>query len=268
MKQKTQASDHVPFRGGGFLIDEGGRRGVSTLAIVLLIAAWQLASGLGLINPAFLPSPFKVLETLYDLALTGQLWADCSASLFRIIVGWSIGTALGLAFGVLMALSTIVRNVGKPLVAALFPIPKIAVLPLLILWLGVGELPKVTVIAFGVFFPTVISTYTSIDNVPRNLIRMAQSFGVPLRTIVRSILLPGALPGIVAGMRISTGYSLTIIVAAEMIAAEHGIGSFIMLAGTLFRSDQLIAGVVLLAIIGLTIDRILSVLENRWFRWR
>ena len=158
--------------------------------------------------------------------------------------GWIIGTAAGLAVGLAMGIFSAARAAGLPIVSALFPIPKIALLPLLILWFGIGEPSKVATIALGVFFPTVISAYSACDSVPRNLIRMGQSFGLPATDIVAKILLPGAMPGILAGFRISASVALLLVVAAEMIGAQHGIGAFVLAAGNLMQTDQLLAGVV------------------------
>jgi len=158
--------------------------------------------------------------------------------------------------------------VGLAFVSALFPIPKVALLPLLILWLGIGESSKVATIALGVFFPTVISVYSGIDNVPRNLIAMAQSFGVPQRSILWKVVLPGALPSIISGFRISTSTALILLVSAEMIGAQFGIGAFVLQAGNMMLTDQLLAGVTLLSILGLLISALLSRLEARLLRWR
>src|SRR6185312_15201261 len=135
-----------------------------------------------------------IVDALWQLTMSGDLWRHLSISLVRIGSGWIIGSALGVVLGILMGLTSSGRAIGMPLVSAIYPVPKIALLPLLILWLGIGEAPKVVVIASGAFFPTVIATLASIDSVPRNLIRMAQSFNLPMRAIVWKIMLPSALP--------------------------------------------------------------------------
>src|SRR5208282_3045508 len=116
---------------------------------------------------------------LYRLAADGTLWVHLSASLVRIAGGWSLGTACGLGIGLAMGIFSAARAAGLPIISALFPIPKIALLPLLILWLGIGEQAKIVTIALGVFFPTAITAFSAVDSVPRNLIRMAQSFNLP-----------------------------------------------------------------------------------------
>ena len=154
------------------------------------------------------------------------------------------------------------------LVSALFPIPKIALVPLFIIWFGIGEGSKFATLAIGVFFPTVISTYSGIDNVQRNLITMGQSFNLSTWSIVRKIMLPGALPSVLAGFRITISVAIILLVAAEMIGADSGIGAFILSAGNLYRTDDLIAGVVILSLIGLVLSAILTRVERAAFTWR
>jgi ABC-type nitrate/sulfonate/bicarbonate transport system permease component len=185
-----------------------------------------------------------------------------------MLVGWALGVVGGVALGIAIGLSTVARSIGIPGVNALFPIPKIAIMPILILWLGIGEASKVATIALGVFFPMAVSTFGAIDNVPRNLVRMAQSFGTPFLDIVRKVLLPGALPGILSGLRISASIALLLVVAAEMIGAERGIGAFVMQAGNLMQTDRLLAGVVVLSVLGLLVGTVLTRLERLLLRWR
>ncbi|SLN55272.1 ABC transporter permease [Oceanibacterium hippocampi] len=256
----------VRFRGGGFA--PRPKRWASWLAFAVIISAWQIASMSGALPALFLPSPYEIALALQAIAADGTLARHLGASLGRIAWGWSLGTLAGLAVGISMGIWSLARSVGIPIVSALFPIPKIALLPLLILWFGIGEPSKVATILLGVFFPTVISAYSAVDNVPRNLIRMGQSFDMPYAQIVRKIVLPGAMPGILAGFRISSSIALILLVAAEMIGAEFGIGAFILSAGNLMQTDQLLAGVVLLSMLGLLISALLARLERRVLKWR
>ena len=184
-----------------------------------MIALWQLAGSAGWVNPLFLPAPSAIAVAIYKLAMSGALWQHLSASIVRIGSGWLLGTVAGVIVGFAIGLSTLARGVGITFISALFPIPKIALLPLLILWLGIGEEPKIATIALGVFFSTAISVYSGVDAVPRNLIRMAQSFNVPFHAIVRRVIWPGALPSILAGFRITASVALLLVVSAEMIGA-------------------------------------------------
>jgi len=256
----------VPFRAQGF--SPRARPAAPWIAFIAAIAIWQASSSLGWLNPVFLPSPESIARSLYELTINGTLPRHVLVSLARIGSGWIIGTATGILIGLSLGLFTTARAIGLPFVSAIFPIPKIALLPLLILWLGIGETPKVATIALGVFFPTAIAVYTGVGAVPINLIRMAQSFNVPFLDIVRKVVLPGALPSIIGGFRISASIALLLVVAAEMIGAETGIGAFVLQAGNLMQTDQLLAGVVTLSILGLLIGKLIGTLEARLLRWR
>jgi len=256
----------ITFRGGGFLI--AARPGAAAIFFLAVIGLWEWSVRAGWLSPLFLPAPSAAVAALYDLTVSGLLWKHVGVSLWRIVAGWTIGTAAGIAAGIAMGVWSLSRAVGLPFVSALFPIPKIALLPLLILWLGIGEPSKVATIALGVFFPTTIAVYTGIDNVPRNLIRMAQSFNLPAGAVLWKVVLPGALPSILAGFRITASIALILLVAAEMIGADYGVGAFILAAGNLMRTDQLVAGVALLSVLGLSIGALLSRLERWLLRWR
>jgi NitT/TauT family transport system permease protein len=256
----------VTFRGAGFSPKVGRYSG--WVSLVLAIGLWQLAGSAALVNPLFLPTPVAILRAIWQLALSGALWQHLSYSVMRIGTGWMLGTVSGIIVGFAIGLSSLARGVGITFISALFPIPKIALLPLLILWLGIGEEPKIATIALGVFFSTAISVYSGVDAVPRNLIRMAQSFDVPFHAIVRRVIWPGALPSILAGFRITASIALLLVVSAEMIGAEYGIGAFVLQAGNLMQTDQLLAGVVILSLFGLAVGRLINWLETRLLHWR
>ena len=256
----------VRFRGAGFMPKAGRYSG--WVALLLMILIWQLAGSAGLVNSLFLPTPFAIARAIWQLAITGALWHHLSYSILRIGIGWVLGTIAGVVVGFAIGLSSLARGVGITFISALFPIPKIALLPLLILWLGIGEEPKIATIALGVFFSTAISVYSGVDAVPRNLIRMAQSFNVPFATIVRRVIWPGALPSILSGFRITASIALLLVVSAEMIGAEHGIGAFVLQAGNLMQTDQLLAGVVILSLFGLAVGKAINWLETRLLHWR
>jgi ABC-type nitrate/sulfonate/bicarbonate transport system permease component len=266
LPQAESDAHPVAFRGAGFSPKAG--RYAGWIALVLVIGLWQVAGSAGWINPLFLPAPSAIARAIYQLAQSGALWQHLSYSIMRIGTGWILGTLAGVIVGFAIGLSTLARGVGITFISALFPIPKIALLPLLILWLGIGEEPKIATIALGVFFSTAISVYSGVDNVPRNLIRMAQSFNVPFHAIVSRVIWPGALPSILAGFRITASIALLLVVSAEMIGAEYGIGAFVLQAGNLMQTDQLLAGVVILSLFGLAVGRLINWLETRLLHWR
>lgn len=256
----------VPFRGGGFEVRRS--RLLPPAALAGLVLVWHAVVAGGLANPLFLPSPVSVAAALWELGESGALAVHVAASVGRVATGWLIGTATGLAVGLAIGIVSAARAVGMPLVSALFPIPKIAVLPLFILWFGIGEPSKVATIAAGVFFPTVIAAVGGVDQVPRSLIRMGQSFGMPVAAIVWRIVIPGALPVVLSGFRITVAIAVILVVAAEMIGADEGLGAFVLMAGNLMRTDQLLAGVVVLSALGLAGAGLVSFAERVLLRWR
>jgi NitT/TauT family transport system permease protein len=264
--QGSGMSIRVPFRGGGFQTKPLGL--LSPVVFISIIALWELGSQTGFISNLVLPAPSEAFEAFMQLARSGMLWTHLTASLQRLIIGWSLGSLFGIIVGLAIGLSSIARAGLSPLVSAIFPIPKIALLPLFIIWFGIGEGSKVATILFGTFFPTVIATYGGVDNVDRSLIRMGQSFGLSRSSIIRKIILPGALPAILSGCRISASIAIILLVAAEMIGAEFGIGAYILLAGSLFAPDQLIAGVAMLSIMGLCFAWIIGRAEKYFLSWR
>lgn len=262
----TRLDGPVTFRGGGFA--PVSRAWASALTLVVAVALWQAGASLGLIPTLFLPAPIAIGKALWSLTLSGELWKHLSASLLRLAVGWALGTVCGIALGLAVGLWSALRSSGMALVSALFPIPKIALVPLFIIWFGIGEGSKIATLVFGVFFPTVIATAGGVDNVPRNLIRMGQSFGLSHGAIIRKIVLPAALPAILSGFRVTTSIAIVLLVAAEMIGAERGIGAFVLSAGNLYDTDNLLAGIVVLSLLGLAASWAIGLLERTLLRWR
>ena len=256
----------VPFRGGGFAPRNVPLAGVATL--LGLIALWQIGDSLGLIPTLFLPAPVDIAVALYHLTISGELWKHLSASLARLAIGWIAGTVFGIGMGLAIGLWSSMRSPGMAVVSALFPIPKIALVPLFIIWFGIGEGSKIITLAFGVFFPTVIATAGGVDNVPRSLIRMAQSFGLSHAAIVRKVVLPAALPAILNGFRVTSSIAIVLLVAAEMIGADRGIGAFVLSAGNLYDTDNLLAGIVVLSLLGLAVSWLIGLAERLLLAWR
>ncbi|AXT35082.1 ABC transporter permease [Phaeobacter sp. LSS9] len=256
----------VQFRGGGFA--PRGARWVGALVFVLLLVLAELGTRQGWISNLTLPRPSDVLATLGELYASGLLWTHVSVSLSRLVVGAALGASVGIGVGLMIGLFSYVRAGLVPLVAALFPIPKIALLPLFVIWFGIDEGSKYALIAFGTFTPTVVATYGAVDNVDRSLIRMGQSFNLSWLSIVRKIVLPGAMPGILSGLRISLAIAIILLVAAEMLGAEHGIGAYILEAGSLYDLERLFAGVAILSVLGVVVSSLIGLIERRLLRWR
>jgi ABC-type nitrate/sulfonate/bicarbonate transport system permease component len=261
-----QLDGPVPLRGHGFA--PRNRAWAAAATLIGLVALWQAGASVGLIATLFLPPPIAIGRALWNLAVSGELWKHLSASLARLAVGWVVGTVFGIGMGLAVGLWSALRSPVMAVVAALFPIPKIALVPLFIIWFGIGEGSKIVTLAFGVFFPTVIATAGAVDAVPRGLIRMGQSFGLSTAAIVRSIVLPGALPAILNSFRVTSSIAIVLLVAAEMIGAERGIGAFVLSAGNLYDTDALLAGIVVLSLLGLVVSWVIGLAERALLRWR
>lgn len=261
-----QSASEVRFRGGGFAPRSPRWVGIAVFAVLIALTEWGTRSGW--ISALTLPRPSDVLKTLVQLYQSGQLVQHLVPSLTRLAVGATLGATLGVVAGVLIGLFSYIRAGLVPLVAAIFPIPKIALLPLFVIWFGIDEGSKYALIAFGTFTPTVVATYGAVDNVDRSLIRMGQSFGLSWFSIVRKIVLPGAMPGILSGLRISLAIAIILLVAAEMLGAEYGIGAYILEAGALYDLERLFAGVVILSLLGVVVSFAIGLVERRLLGWR
>lgn len=256
----------VPFRGGGF--NPRPMRVVAPVVFILLIAMLEIGTRSGVISGLTMPRPSDVATTLGSMISSGLMWQHLMPSLQRLLVGGLIGTLTGVTLGTLIGLFTLVRAGLLPLVSALFPIPKIALLPLFVIWFGIDETSKYALIAFGVFTPTVVSTFGAVDNVDRSLIRMGQSFGLSWWAIVSKIVLPGAFPAILSGLRVSLAIGIILLVAAEMLGAQYGIGAYILEAGSLYDLNRLFAGVTVLSVLGLVLSAVIGLVEKRFLGWR
>ena len=265
-KADSDTGKPVPFVGKGF--QPKSRQWIGYLVFVIIIFLIELGTTSGVISSLTLPKPSDVLETMIELYHSGLLFKHLVPSISRLILGSLIGISLGITIGTLIGLFSYIRSGLVPVIAAIFPIPKIALLPLFVIWFGIGEGSKYALIALGSFTPTVVATYGAVDNVDRTLIRMGQSFGLSWTSIVRKIVLPGAMPGILSGLRISLAISIILLVAAEMLGAEFGIGAYILEAGSLYDLERLFTGVAILSALGVTVSVLIGMLEQKVLKWR
>lgn len=243
-------------------------RALRVAAIVALVVLWEAFARAGLVPVLFLPSPLGVLEEGAAMIRSGEMAVHLVASLQRLLLGFAIGGGLGVGVGVAVGFFSVAEAVGTPVIAATFPVPKIALLPLLILWLGLGEASKVAVIALGVFFPMAINTATGVRQADPLLVRAAVAFGARRWSVIRKVILPSALPMIFAGLRLGAGTALLLLVAAEMIAVESGIGFLILNAGNLMATTKLMVGIVVLSVLGVLSHWGIGWLERVAIPWR
>lgn len=234
--------------------------------MLIPLARWGTQAGW--ISELTLPKPSDVLDRFRQLYESRLLFNHLGPSLARLAVGATIGVSVGVAVGVLIGLFSYIRSGLVPLVAAICPIPMIALLPLFVIWFGIGEGSRYALIAFGTFTPTVVSTHAADDNPDLTLIRMGQSFGLSWWSIARKIVLPGAIPGILSGLRISLAIAIILLVVAEMLGARYGIGAYILEAGSLCDLERLFAGVVILSLLGVLASAAIGIVERRVLNWQ
>ena len=232
------------------------------VAVAVVLLAWEAVSRAGVFPRVFLPPPSAVAVELWRMSVSGDLWQNIQPSLARILGGFAIGGGAGVVFGILVAVSLQAEAVIDPLVALAYPIPKIALLPLVVLWLGIGEASKVAVIAVGAFFPVFISAVTGLRGASPSLMRAAKSLGASRWQVIQKVMIPSGLPVIFAGLRLAAGMSLLLVVSAEMIAANRGIGYLILYAGDLLQTTRLLAGIAVLSVLGLASTWLLRGIER------
>ena len=266
MSNKRIINRHVPFVGKGFRPKTKGWIGY--FVFFMIVAMLEIGTTNGLISSLTMPKPSDVFLTMIELYDSGMLFKHLVPSISRLFIGALIGISLGITIGTLIGLFSYIRSGLVPVIAAIFPIPKIALLPLFVIWFGIGEGSKYALIALGSFTPTVVATYGAVDNVDRTLIRMGQSFGLSWFSIVRKIVLPGAMPGILSGLRISLAIAIILLVAAEMLGAEFGIGAYILEAGSLYDLERLFVGVTILSLLGIAVSILVSMIEKKILKWR
>lgn len=244
-------------------------RGVSkSLGPVLAIVLWWLATQYGLVSEDFLPGPLTLLDTLQELYASGELGEALNLSLTRVATGFSFG----FIFGVGLALFSGLWRVGEDLVDApmqmMRTLPWAGLVPLLIIWLGIDETPKITLVAFAVCFPLYVNTFAGIRNVDRNLIEAARTLQFGRLSMVFEVVLPGALPGLLVGLRYSLGSAWLALVFAETVNAQGGLGYLITHAREVYRVDIIILCLVIYALLGLSADMIVRLLEKLLLSWR
>ena len=235
---------------------------------ILLVLTWQLLSGLGILDELFLPSPVKCFRALIDLAKSGMLYADVLVSGTRVLWGCLWGIALGLFLGVLSGLYPPLARIFEPIVDAIRQISVYAWIPLIVLWFGIGETSKVIIIARSVVVPVYLNCLSGIRDVRREYTELAEVLELSKPLYLRKVLLPAATPSIFTGLRLSVGNAWMAVVAAEMLGGLTGVGYALLHAKDFMRSDELIALMFVIAIIGMLLDGVLRLVEKRLFKWK
>jgi ABC-type nitrate/sulfonate/bicarbonate transport system permease component len=240
------------------------RRGLPTIAAFCL---WEVAARWGLLNVNLLPPPSRVLSALADWG-RGSLLVDIAASGLRVAAGFGVGAVCGLAVGVAAALSETFRTAVAPVAEVFRPIPPIAWIPLAVLWFGIGSPAAVFIVAIGAFFPVMTATVVGFATVDRTCVDTAKCLGAGPRLLVTDILLPAALPTIIGGLRIAVGMAWMGVIAAELIGAQSGLGYMIQLNRVLLRTEHVIAGMLVIGVVGLSAAKAMTLAERRLLPWQ
>ncbi|WP_228819185.1 ABC transporter permease [Nocardia transvalensis] len=235
---------------------------------VLLVAAWQLASSTGVLPERLLASPATVVSTALDLTREGTLPHAISISLQRAAVGFVIGAAIGIGLALLAGLSLFGEHIIDPPVQMLRTLPFYGLIPLFILWFGIGELPKIVLVAFGVAVPLYLNTFAGIRGVDGKLAELAQVQRLSKVGLIRHIVLPGALPQALVGLRQSLGVAWLALIVAEQVNADAGLGFLINDAREFLRTDVIVVGLLVYSLLGLITDAVVRLIERRVLVWR
>ena len=239
-----------------------------TVSVILFLAVWQLVANARIWTILFFPGPWDVAQALVKLFQSDDIWLDIATSGQELAIGYGMGIVIGLVLGLLMGWYTRVQYALDPFVNFFYSTPRIVFIPLFIIWFGIDMPSKIAVIFLGALFPIIINTMAGVRNTDAALLRVAKSFGASDALTFRRVILPGSVPFILTGFRLGIGHALTGLVVAELIAARHGIGQVIAIAGQTFQSPKMLAGVVLIAGTGMLLTTILQRIENRFQAWR
>lgn len=239
------------------------------LSIVIFVLAWELVVRWRGIAPIFLPAPTSIAIQMWQMIASGSMEFHLGVTLLRIFAGFLVAAVTGIALGLLMGMSRIVSRVADIWIAALYPLPKISLIPLLIIWLGTGEAYRIVISAITAFFPIVISTYSGIRQVDRGLIKAAEDLGANGRQIQLKVVIPAAMPSILAGLQLGMGVTIILIVAAEMIggSSQSGMGYLLISSGQVMETEKVFASLVMLAVMGAAIIKLQQWIDRRIAPW-
>ncbi|MFC7321147.1 ABC transporter permease [Halobacillus campisalis] len=241
---------------------------VGSLLPVTLIIIWEMASRGGFVEPHLLPAPTTVLEEVITMAQEGELWGHIWITLYRVFAGFLLGTGAAILLGAATGYIKIVERVLDPMLQALRAIPSLAWVPLFILWLGIGETSKITLVAVGVFFPVYLNLTSGIQGVDRKLIEVGRMYHFTALQQIKRIILPASLPSFLVGLRSGLSLGWMFVVAAELLGASEGLGYLMVFGQNTSAPELVIASILLFAIFGKITDEILKRIQTRTLKWQ
>lgn len=268
MENSRSSMREVTFFQWARQLDQAFYNWPAILLTTALFVLWQIGANAGLISQTSFSAPLAILDIFWKLGSSGELWKHLSVSLYRILSGFLLGASLGLVTGLLTGWFSSVHRTLAPLLSTLYGFPKIALLPLMIIALGTGDKMRIVLIAVVTFFPMWINTDSGMRDVDDLLIRVAKNFGARERQIITKVALPYIVPYVIAGLKYSAGLALHLIVIAEMVNANSGVGYLVWFSGTTFNVPQLFTGIFTLIILSAALLGLFNVIERRVAPWR
>jgi NitT/TauT family transport system permease protein len=256
----------IPSRPGRLRRHEPTLIGVSSVLMFLIV--WQAVASARLVPPLFLPGPLDIVDAFVVLFAQGEIWNDILVSGQELVYGYALAVLVALPLGLMMGWYRRLDYALDPFVSFFYSTPRVALLPLLILWLGIGIWSKIAVVFLGSFFPIVINTIAGVRNLDAGLIKTSRSFGATDAQIFRTLALPGSVPFILAGLRLGVGHALIGVVVGELVAAQAGIGLMMAKAGATFQTAKVFAGLIIVAGTGIVLTGILQHIERRFQAWK
>ncbi|MCW5771364.1 MAG: ABC transporter permease [Rhodospirillaceae bacterium] len=250
------------------LSTEAKERIVAILSPIAILAFWQTLSWVGILDQRFVPSPVSIALSGYGLIVTGELFVHIEASLARLFAGFALGIVPGILLGLVMGLSRWVRAALDPIVSALYPVPKIAILPLVMLFFGIGDMSKIVLVALAVVFLVLINTMAGVMTLDKVYFDVARNYGASWRKLFIRVVIPGALPLIFVGLRLGIGVAFIVVVAAEFVAARSGIGFLIWTSWEVMRVENMFVGIIVITILGILSTMLLREIERWALPWR
>jgi len=232
-----------------------------------VLATWEIAGHLGFLNPLFFPVPSVIFLAFFTMLMSGEISEHLFITLFRVIMGFLLGTVPGIIIGMVMGASNKVRLLLDPIVSATYPIPKLAIFPLLMVIFGIGEFSKIIAIALGCFFLALINSMAGVRNINKVYFDVARNYGASKKQLFTKVMLPASLPMIFAGIRLALGTSLLVVVGLEFVSANKGVGALIWYAWETFEIEKLYVGIFICAVLGIMSTVILKKTEERIVPW-
>jgi NitT/TauT family transport system permease protein len=237
-------------------------------SVLLFLIVWQAVASARLVPPLFLPGPLDIVDAFVVLFAQGQIWNDIWVSGQELLYGYGLAVLIALPLGLLMGWYRRLNYALDPFISFFYSTPRVALLPLLILWFGIGVWSKIAVVFLGSFFPIVINTIAGVRNLDAGLIMTSRSFGATDAQIFRTLALPGSVPFILAGLRLGVGHALIGVVVGELVAAQAGVGLMMARAGATFQTSKVFAGLIIVAGTGIVLTGILQRIERRFQAWK